>query len=79
MRDDNTPWDDWIDEIAIVKQSGPNVPRLSGVGIRRVLYFGTAPGNHLPAVSATKGGFLRINTREHFIDLQSYISPFPPQ
>ena len=29
-RDDNTPWGDWIDELAIVKQPGPNVPRLSG-------------------------------------------------
>src|SRR5436305_9657036 len=46
VRDDNTPWGDWIDEEAIVKQSGPGVPRLSGVGIRHHLYIGTAPGNH---------------------------------
>jgi hypothetical protein len=56
VRDDDTPWSDWIDEFAIVKQHNPNVPRLSGARIRRVLKFGTAPGNHLLAVSATKGG-----------------------
>jgi len=38
VRDDNTPWSDWIHEVAIIKQPGPNasIPRLSGVGIRRV-------------------------------------------
>ena len=55
-REDNTPWSDWIDEKALVKQSGPNMPRLSGLGIRKVLYFGTAPGNHRLVASATAGG-----------------------
>jgi hypothetical protein len=36
VRDDDTPWSDWIAEDAIVKQHG--APRLSGVGIRHVLY-----------------------------------------
>jgi hypothetical protein len=60
MRDDNTPWGDWIDELAIVKQYVAILPRLSGVGIRRVLYIDTAPGNHLLAVSATKGGLVSL-------------------
>jgi hypothetical protein len=46
-RDDDSPWSGWINERAIVKPSSPNVPRLSGIGIRKVLYLGTAPGNHL--------------------------------
>jgi hypothetical protein len=56
LRDDNTTWGNWITERAIVKQPSPGVPRLSGVGIRRALYIGTGPGNHLLSVSATKGG-----------------------
>jgi hypothetical protein len=36
VRDDDTPWSDWIAEDAIVKQHG--APRLSGIGIRHVLY-----------------------------------------
>jgi hypothetical protein len=35
--------------------TGP-LPRLSGAGIRDVLYFSTAPGSYVLAVSATKGG-----------------------
>jgi hypothetical protein len=58
VRDDNTPWSNWIDEDAIVKQHG--APRLSGVGIRHVLYIGTAPGNDLLAISATKGGLTSL-------------------
>lgn len=34
----------------------PNVARLSGLGIRKILYLAAAPGNHLLAVSTTKGG-----------------------
>jgi hypothetical protein len=60
VRDDNTPWSDWIDEVAIVKQPVLNVPRLSGIGIRGILYIGTAPGNHLLAISATKGGLTSL-------------------
>ncbi|KIN00500.1 hypothetical protein OIDMADRAFT_19556 [Oidiodendron maius Zn] len=60
VRDDNTPWSDWIDETAIVRQPSPNVIRLSGAEIREVLYFGTAPGNHLLAVSSTKGGLTSL-------------------
>jgi len=60
VRDDNTPWGDWIDELAIVKQPILNMPRLSGVWMRHVLFFGTAPGNHLLAVSATKGGLTSL-------------------
>jgi hypothetical protein len=47
IRDDGSPWSNWIDEWAIVKPSVPGAPRLSGIGIREVLYLGTAPGNHL--------------------------------
>jgi hypothetical protein len=58
VRDDNnhTPWSDWIDEEAIIKPSNVPMSRLSGAGIRQVLFFGTAPGNHLLAIGATKGG-----------------------
>jgi hypothetical protein len=37
VRDDNTPWGDWINELAIVKQPGPNVVRLSGVRNQKYL------------------------------------------
>jgi hypothetical protein len=62
VRDDNTLWSGWIDEVAIVKQPSPNMPmpRLSGIGIRQVFYFGTAPGNHLLAASATVGGLASL-------------------
>ena len=57
---ENVPWSNWINELALVKQPGPNIPRLSGAGIRRVLYIGTAPGNQLLAVSATKSGLTSL-------------------
>ena len=60
VRDDNTPWSDWIEEEAIVRQPGPYITRLSGAGIRDALYIGTAPGNHLLAVSATLGGLASL-------------------
>lgn len=60
VRDDNTPWSQWIREIAIIRPSQPVVPRLSGTGIRRAFYIGTAPGNHLLAVSETKGGLTTL-------------------
>ena len=53
------PWrSNWIVEKAIVKRD--IVPRLSGVGIRKHLYFGTAPGNHYLAVATTKSGLLSL-------------------
>jgi len=55
VRDDDSPWSDWIDEYAIIKPVVPGLPRLSGAGIRDSLYFATAPGNHVLAVSTTKG------------------------
>lgn len=60
VRDDDTPWSDWIPEIAIVRQPSPNLVRLSGGGIRDALYVGTPAGNHLLAVSATKGGLASL-------------------
>jgi hypothetical protein len=60
VRDDNTPWGNWIVERAIVKQLGQNIPRLSGIGIRRALFIGTAPGNHALAVAATRGGLASL-------------------
>jgi hypothetical protein len=39
VRDDDSPWSDWINAAAIVKQYNPNVPRLSRVGIRHALYL----------------------------------------
>lgn len=60
VRDDNTPWGDWMEETAIVRVGVPNVPRLSGPGIRAHLYFATAPGNHTIAVASTKGGLVSL-------------------
>ena len=60
MRDDNTPWSDWIEEVAMVQPDGPNLLRLSGCGIREVLYLGTSPGNHSLAVATTKGGLASL-------------------
>ena len=56
VRNDSTQWSDWIDEYAIVRPDTANALRLSGARMRRVLYFGTAPGNHLLAIATTKGG-----------------------
>ncbi|KAI9781392.1 MAG: hypothetical protein M1839_005986 [Geoglossum umbratile] len=38
VRDDNTPWSDWVTEDAMVRPIAPGVPRLSGLGIREALY-----------------------------------------
>jgi len=53
VRDDNSPWSEWINEEAIVRPVGLDIPRLSG--IRDIMYMATAPGNHVLAVSTTKG------------------------
>jgi len=60
VRDNNTPWSDWIEEVAIIKPDGPGLLRLSGYGIREVLYLGTSPGNHSLAVVTTKGGLASL-------------------
>jgi len=56
VRNDDSPWSDWIVEDAMVQPLRPGVSRLSGIGIRGALYIGTAPGNHFLAVAATKRG-----------------------
>jgi hypothetical protein len=60
VKDDNTPWSDWIEEVAIVKPDSLGVSRLSGYGIRNTLYLGTSPGNHSLAVATTKGGLASL-------------------
>jgi len=60
VRDDNTPWSDWIDERALVRDLAPGLLRLSGAGIRGDLYIGTAPGNHRLAVATTRGGLTSL-------------------
>jgi hypothetical protein len=54
------PWTDWLDEEAIVRTIGPGMLRLSGTGIRKVLYFGTSPERNVLATSTTKGGLLSL-------------------
>jgi hypothetical protein len=56
VRDDDSPWSNWIEEVAMVQPLLLSVSRLSGIGIRGALYIGTAPGNHFLAVATTKGG-----------------------
>ncbi|KFY15433.1 hypothetical protein V492_01986 [Pseudogymnoascus sp. VKM F-4246] len=56
IKDDYSPWGDWIRKRAIIRPNQPGTSSLSGPGMRDVLYFGTAPGNHTIAVSTTKGG-----------------------
>jgi hypothetical protein len=56
VRDDDSPWTDWIREAATIMPVQPGISRLSGPAMRDVLYFGTAPGNQTLAVSTTKGG-----------------------
>jgi hypothetical protein len=56
VKNDGSPWSNWIEEEAIVQPLHPGLTRLSGLGIRRALFIGTAPGNHFLAVAATKGG-----------------------
>lgn len=50
------PWEDWIQELAVLRHLVPGIDRLSGVGMRNHYYFGTRPGNHEVAVSSIKGG-----------------------
>jgi len=76
VRDDGTPWSDWIEEKAIVQPDGLGLPSLSGYGIRDALYLGTSPRNHVLAVSATKGGLLRCfkykQTISHRVSMLAY-------
>ena len=60
VRDNNTPWSDWFQEVAIVQPDSPGLSRLSGYGIRNALYLGTSPGNHSLAVAITKGGLTSL-------------------
>lgn len=53
-------WDDWILKRAIVRTPTPFVERLSGRGFRDVFCIGTGPGNHVLAVSASKGGLTSL-------------------
>ena len=57
---ENVPWSGSI--IMSSPWSSNLVPTYhdSAAGIRRVLYIGTAPGNHLLAVSATKSGLTSL-------------------
>ena len=38
-------WGDWIEELAVLREIGPGVARLSGGRIRNLFFFGTRPGN----------------------------------
>jgi hypothetical protein len=40
VREDDSPWSDWISEYAVIKPASQGVPRLSGYGIRKKLYIG---------------------------------------
>jgi hypothetical protein len=60
VMNENEPWTDWINEEAIVRTIRPGTSRLSGMGIRKVLYFGTSPEYNVLATSATKGGLLSL-------------------
>jgi hypothetical protein len=60
LRDDDSPWSNWINDYAVIKPDSQGVPRLSGCGIRRVMYLGTPPGNHLLAIATTKGGMASL-------------------
>jgi len=39
IRLDNTPWSNWIDEVAVVRPDVPGVARLTGIGIRESFFF----------------------------------------
>ena len=60
IRDDNSPWSDWIGEDAMVRQPDFDILRLSGPGIRRALYIDTAPENYRLTISATRGGLASL-------------------
>ena len=53
-------WGDWFEELAVLREIGPGVARLSGGRIRNHFFFGTRPGNLQVAVSSTKGGLNAI-------------------
>ena len=46
VRNDNTLWSEWIQELAVVQPQLPGQMRLSGFYIRQALYMGTAPGHN---------------------------------
>ena len=60
IRDDNSPWSDWVIKKAIVRPIGPSILWLSGVGIREVLYLATELGNYILAISAIKSGLTSL-------------------
>lgn len=60
VTDDNIPWSGWVEEQVIIRPPNPGVLRLSGVGMRRALFFGTAPGNHFLAVSTSRNGLTTL-------------------
>jgi hypothetical protein len=58
VTNENEPWTDWLDEKAIVRTICRSISRLLGIGIRKVLYFGTSPEHNVLATSMTKNGEL---------------------
>lgn len=54
------PITDWMDEYAICKPGGPNMPRVTGFAIRQHLFFATPPGNNYVAVGTDKAGIMSL-------------------
>ena len=55
------PISDWIRETVFVQFTGhENAARLSGAGMRNVLYFATPPGNQTLAVAEKKHGLMSL-------------------
>ncbi|KAK2795550.1 hypothetical protein FQN50_009734 [Emmonsiellopsis sp. PD_5] len=52
------PVSEWIQEVGVVAPADPGALRLSGDGIRKSLYFATAPGNQHLYVAAKKQGIV---------------------
>ncbi|KAK2812777.1 hypothetical protein FQN50_001106 [Emmonsiellopsis sp. PD_5] len=53
------PASDWMDEDGVVTPLTPGAVALSGNGIRRALYFATAPGNDQLYVAVKKNGLVK--------------------
>ncbi|CAG8216650.1 unnamed protein product [Penicillium salamii] len=56
----SVPLTPWFEQLAVVKQWGPNEARLSGDGMRDHLFFATSPGNRNLYVSTRKAGLMRV-------------------
>jgi hypothetical protein len=56
VRESGDPWSPSFLEWAVIRQSGPGLPRLTGVEFRRNFIIGTEPSFDHLSITSSKGG-----------------------